>query len=169
MIAHGIRKLLLRSMKSLTLSLLALAVICPWGCRVTDSSPKKVVKVAGEMPPAASNLKAVAGSWIFEDLGPSTVEFSPIQDPARLTRQRLSEARISIGEDGNTELLLSGKTAAFRLALLEETSERITVGVPEAPREEAWVYEKSTRLLTWPVEVNVDGKKGTMPAYFRRQ
>ncbi len=156
-------------MRFLSLSFIAFTAICAWGCRTTDSTPKRVHTREDEVPSEAPSLKAVAGTWIFQDLGPSTVEFSPIQDPARLTRRRLSAARISIGEDGNTELLLSGNTAVFKVALLEETPRRITVGVPEAPREEAWIYEKSTRLLTWPVEVNVDGEKGTMPAYFKRQ
>ena len=58
-----------------------------------------------------------------------------------------------------------GQSGSFEVEVLEETPLYIKVGSPKEPKK-AWTYDKKTRLLIWPIDIN-DGQ-GTMAGYFRR-
>jgi hypothetical protein len=133
-------------------------------CQTTGNPP-------GANPAAAAHqataLKAVAGTWSFSHAGPSPVASGGI-DLVAEANEKMKSTRILINPDGNASMVALGQSGSFKLEVLEETPLYLRLGSPKQAREEAWTYDKSTKLLALPIKVNDGGKAGVMPAFFKR-
>jgi hypothetical protein len=85
-----------------------------------------------------------------------------------MTKANLNGAVISIGEDGAASMIALGQSGSFKVEVLEETPIYLKIGARSQPPEKAWTYDKGSKLLVFSVEIDNSGRKGTMPAYFRK-
>ena len=115
----------------------------------------------------ATTLKAVAGTWSFSHAGPSPVASGGI-DLVAEANEKMKSTRILIHPDGNASMVALGQSGSFKLEVLEETPLYLRLGSPKQAREEAWTFDKSTKLLEFPIKVSDGGKAGVMPAFFKR-
>jgi hypothetical protein len=82
--------------------------------------------------------------------------------------EKMKSTRILINPDGNASMVALGQSGSFKLEVLEDTPLYLRLGSPKQAREEAWTYDKSTKLLALPIKVNDGGKVGVMPTFFKR-
>ena len=154
------------------LTLLVLLVTSLAGCSLNpfgDDEGDPAPAATGPSSPGASGIAAVAGIWEFAHCGPPSISNSADIDPVELAEQQLRGAMLSIGADGNASFVAAGNTATFKAAVTEETDLYIKIDAAEQPSDNPYVYNKATRLLAMNMPLDVDGSKGSMPAYFRRK
>ncbi len=138
---------------------LFLAAVLAWitGCAVSPLATEQ-----------KSGLAAVAGDWVYSHAGEPTVWEEGIPDPRQFADDSMRGCRISIATDGKASVLSpSGEGGSFTLRAAEESPLFIKLQDDSAP-EKAWTYDKKTRRIIMPMELELPGKKGTMPAYFKR-
>ena len=89
-------------------------------------------------------------------------------DPAKYLKEHVEEMRISFDENGQCSTIISGQAGSFSAAVIEESPLYIKIGFDDQEPEKAFVYDKSTKLLMMPTQLNIAGDKGVLPTYFKR-
>jgi hypothetical protein len=110
----------------------------------------------------------VSGNWRFSHFGLPTVSNDGVPDPAKVAKAYLKDTRISLKENGDGAMVFSGQAQGFKARVVEETDLYIKVGLDKQPADEAFVYDKRTRLLMMPTKLEIEGSKGILPTYFKR-
>jgi hypothetical protein len=113
-------------------------------------------------------METVAGNWTFSHLGPSPVS-EGAEEILRVGNENMAGARISIEDDGNAAMLVAGHSGSIMLEVLEETPIYIQLGAVEVEAQAPLTYDRSTRLLTLPINLDTGGESKTLPAYFKRK
>lgn len=124
----------------------------------------------GTGPTGAAGVSAAAGTWRFSHTGAPTIWKEGLDDPAAFLRENMKDMVIEIQPDGSASMLAMGRTGTFQLTARDESDLAVTLAADGAESgQQAWTYDKRKRLLILPLELDVDGSKGTMPAYFKRK
>ena len=148
-------------MKALIPNLLAvLALASLSSCETTGRSPQ--VEVDGV--PA---LARVSGVWRFSHAGVPSISNDATKGLPAKTEKNMKDAKISIQENGEAAMVALGKSMAFKIAVIEETPLYMKLGAV-GNEVNAYTYDKMSKLLMLSMDLDVDGAKGTMPAYFKR-
>ena len=134
------------------------------GCQTT-ANPPGASQAASAKPSAA--LKYVAGTWTYSHAGPSPISVSGT-DLVAEANQNMKTTRILIHPDGNASIVALGQSGSFKIEVLEETPLYIRIGSPKQAREEAWTYDKATKLIALPMKVTNGSNSGFMPAFFKK-
>ena len=113
-------------------------------------------------------MGSVAGIWTFSHLGPSPIS-EGAEELQKIGTENMKGAKISIGRDGNASMLVAGNAGAIRLEILEETPIYIKLGAVEIENQAPLSYDKSSRLLALPINVDTGGSTKLIPAYFKRR
>ena len=113
-------------------------------------------------------METVAGNWTFSHLGPSPVS-EGAEEMLRVGKENMTGARILIEDDGNTAILVAGQSGSVMLEVLEETPIYIKLGAVEVEGQAPLTYDRSTRLLALPINVDAGGEKKILPAYYKRK
>jgi hypothetical protein len=131
----------------------------------TTTNPPGAHRTTTATTPAA--LNTVAGTWIYSHAGPSPVAAGGT-DLVTEANEKLKATRILIQPDGTASMVALGQSGSFKVEVLEETPLYIRLGSPKQAREEAWTYDKATKLIAFPMKVTAGSTSGFMPAYFKR-
>lgn len=149
-------------MKALSISALLVLLVFLTNCATTTTSKPKV-----ENASKASSLAPVVGLWRFSHAGPPSIITDAMPDLTAQTNKNMKGAKMSIDVDGNTSFVALGQSVSGTgLQVLEETPLYLKLGAEGYER--AYTYDKSSKVLTMPMDLDVDGSKGIMPAYFKR-
>lgn len=113
-------------------------------------------------------LELVEGTWRFSHFGAPTVRNDRIPGPEEELQKHLTGATIAIDNTGAASSVASGHAASYQLIVIEESPLYVKLGAPGQSIDEAWVYDKTKRLLMTPSKLNIDGERGILPTYFKR-
>jgi hypothetical protein len=150
------------SMKNLAAGVL---LACLLSACETTSRLGSVGSLAGKED---HGLELVAGTWRFSHFGAPTVRNERVPNPGKELRKHLIGTTIAIENTGAASSIAPGHAASFQFSVIEETPLYLKIGAQGLPIEEAYVYDKTKRLIMMPSKLTIEGERGVLPTYFKR-
>ena len=136
---------------------------CLWSCESTRHRGG-----AGDGYSEASGLESVVGTWKYSHLGKPSIANESTPDPSTFAKDHMKDMRISFDEKGQCSTIVSGQAGSFSASVIEESPLYIKIGFNDQDPEKAFVYDKTTKLLMMPTQLNIGGSEGVLPTYFKK-